>query len=274
MLPRVIFLFLVALLLPAEVMSEVLVIAPHPDDEVIGCAGVIQRTLAAKKQVTVVILTNGDGYPNLAAVVAKKKPEELTPEDFIKAGALRQSHSVKAMQRLGLPREDLIFLGYPDGGMEKMWQTEGATPFRQMYTHKRETYGETARDYHSLTHGNPAPYVKSSVVTDLAGIIRMRKPQEVFVSHESDKHGDHRAAFWYAREALRAATFEGRFFAFVVHGDPLSRAPDFRLKLTPQEYETKKAAIIDHTKGTSPVHDGLVAEYLKQEELFWQFAIR
>ena len=39
---------------------DALVIAPHPDDEVIGCAGVIQRTLAAKKRVTVVILTNGD----------------------------------------------------------------------------------------------------------------------------------------------------------------------------------------------------------------------
>ncbi|MBL9133576.1 MAG: PIG-L family deacetylase, partial [Verrucomicrobiaceae bacterium] len=40
--------------------ADVIVIAPHPDDEVIGCAGVILRTLEAKKRVTVVILTNGD----------------------------------------------------------------------------------------------------------------------------------------------------------------------------------------------------------------------
>lgn len=254
--------------------SDVLIIAPHPDDEVIGCAGVIQRTLAAKKRVTVVVLTSGDGYPALAAVVAKKQREELTPEDFIKAGALRQSHSVAAMQRLGLPKEDLVFLGYPDSGLEKMWQMEGTTPFRQMFTHQRETYGETVRDYHSLTHGKPAPYVKASVVADLAEIIRARKPQEVYVSHESDKHADHCAAFWYAREALRVAAFEGRFLAFVVHGDPLPREPDFRLKLTPAEYETKKAALTDHTKGTSPIHDGLVAEYLKPEEMFWKFPVR
>lgn len=44
------------------------------------------------------------------------------------------------------------------------------------------------------------------------------------------------------------------------------REPDLRLKLTPQEYATKKAAIIDHTLGTSPVHDGLVQEYLKPED--------
>ena len=254
--------------------SDVLIIAPHPDDEVIGCAGVIQRTLAAKKRVTVVILTCGDGYPALAAVVAKKQREELTPEDFVKAGALRQSHSVAAMRRLGLPKEDLIFLGYPDSGLEKIWQMDGATPFRQMFTRKRETYGETARDYHSLAHGKPAPYVKASVVADLAEIIRARKPQEVYVSHESDKHADHRAAFWYAREALRVAAFEARFYSFVVHGDPLPRAPDFRLKLTPAEYEMKQAALIDHTQGTSPIHDGLVAEYLKPEELFWKFPCR
>lgn len=257
----------------AETDGGVLVIAPHPDDEVIGCAGVILRALEAKKRVTVVILTNGDGHVALTAAVAKKEREKLTPEDFIKAGALRQSHSVAAMRRLGVPRENLIFLGYPDGGLEKMWQMEDNTAFRQMLTQKRETYGVTERDYHSLKHDKAAPYVKASVVADLVEIIRDRKPGEVFVSHESDKHGDHRAAFWYAREALRTVKFDGRFLSFVVHGDPLLREPDLRLKLTPQAYETKKAALIDHTKGTSPVHDGLVQEYLKPEELFWQFPI-
>ncbi len=253
--------------------EDVLIVAPHPDDEIIGCAGVILRALEAKKHVTVVILTNGDGYAALAAAAAKKEPEQLTPEDFMKAGALRQSHSVNAMKRLGVPREDLIFLGYPDGGLEKMWQMDGSAVFRQMLTQKRETYGLVARDYHSLTHGSPAPYLKASEVADLAEIIRVRKPREIFVTHESDKHGDHRTAFWLARDAARTAAFQGRFLAYVVHGAPLPREPDLRLKLTPHELETKKAALVDHTQGTSPVHDGLVREYLKPEELFWQFSI-
>ena len=257
----------------AEPAGDLMVIAPHPDDEVIGCAGVILRALEAKKRVTVVILTNGDGHVALTAAVAKKEREQLTPEDFIKAGALRQSHSLAAMKRLGVPREDLIFLGYPDGGMEKMWQMDGGSAFRQMLTQKRETYGVSAQDYHSVTHGQPAAYLKANVVTDLAGIMRARKPQDVFVSHESDKHGDHRAAFWYAREALRGSKLNARLLAFVVHGDPLPREPDLRLKLTPASYEIKKAALIDHTKGTSPVHDGLVDEHLKPEEFFWQFPI-
>jgi len=254
--------------------GDVLIVAPHPDDEVIGCAGVVLRAVEERKRVTVAILTNGDGHVALTAAAAKKEREQLTTEDFMEAGALRQGHSVSAMKRLGVPRADLIFLGYPDGGLEKMWQMDGSAVFQQMLTQKRETYGLTAHDYHSLTHGSPAPYVKASVVADLAEIIRARKPQEIFVSHESDKHGDHRIAFWLAREASRAAAFQGRFLAYVVHGDPLPREPDLRLKLTPQEYATKRAALIDHTKGTSPVHDGLVKEYLKPEELFWDFSIR
>lgn len=270
LLGLLVFLFVVI----AETKGDVLVIAPHPDDEVIGCTGVILRALEAKEQVTVVILTNGDGYAVLTAAATKKERAQLTPEDFMKAGALRQEHSVKAMKRLGVPRENLIFLGYPDSGLERMWEMDGSTTFRQMLTQKRETYGLTGQDYHSLTHGEPAPYLKASVVADLAEIVRARKPQEVFVSHESDKHGDHRAAFWYVRDALRAAAFQGRFLAYVVHGDPLPREPDLRVHLLPHEYETKRAAIIDHTQGTSPVHDGLVQEYLKPEELFWQFPIR
>jgi LmbE family N-acetylglucosaminyl deacetylase len=254
--------------------GDVLIVAAHPDDEVIGCAGVMLRAVGEKKRATVVILTNGDGHVALTAAAAEKEREQLTPEDFMKAGGLRQGHSVSALKRLGVPRDDLIFLGYPDGGLEKMWQTDGRAVFRQMLTQKRETYGVTARDYHSDTHGGPAPYVKASVVGDLAEIIRARKPQEIYVSHESDKHGDHRAAFWLACEASRTASFQGRLLAYVVHGGPLPREPDLRLKLTPQEYATKQAALSDHTKGTSPVHDGLVQEYLKPEELFWQFSIR
>lgn len=253
--------------------GDVLIVAPHPDDEVIGCAGVILRAAEEKRRATVVVVTNGDGHVALTVAVAKREREQLTPEDFMKAGALRQGHSVNALQRLGVPRNALIFLGYPDGGLEKMWQMEGGAVFQQPFTQKRETYGLTARDYHFLTHGRPAPYVKANVVADLAAIIRARQPKEIFVTHESDKHVDHRTAFWLAREAARAAAFQGRFLAYVVHGAPLPREPDVRLKLTPQEYETKKAALIDHTKGTSPVHDGLVREYLKPEELFWEFSI-
>lgn len=252
---------------------DVLVVAPHPDDEVIGCAGIMLQALERKQRVGVVVITSGDGYPALAAVVARKDRDQLVPDDFKKAGALRQRHSLNAMARLGVPRAELLFLGYPDSGLEKIYQTTGSTPFRQMFTQQRETYGVTARDYHSVVHGRPAPYLKSSIIADLAEIIRVRQPKEVFVTHEADTHGDHRTAFLLVRDALRTASFTGRFFTYVVHGKPPAGPPSLRLNLTPAQSDTKRAALMDHQAGTSPIHDGLVEEYLKPEEHFWQIPI-
>ena len=43
--------------------TKLLVIAPHPDDEVLGAGGLMQRVRAAGGMVHVVYLTDGDGYP-------------------------------------------------------------------------------------------------------------------------------------------------------------------------------------------------------------------
>lgn len=58
-----------------------LVLAPHPDDEVFGCAGAILRHRAAGDQVTVVILTDGAGLqpegPERNAQIAQRRQESL-----------------------------------------------------------------------------------------------------------------------------------------------------------------------------------------------------
>ena len=252
---------------------DVLVIAPHPDDEVIGCAGVMLQALEQRKRVGVLVITSGDGFPALAAAVAKKTKDQLAPDDFLKAGALRQQHSVRAMARLGVPRDELVFLGYPDSGLEKMYGMNGSEAFRQMFTMKSETYGVTARDYHSVVHGGPAPYLKASVVADIAEIIRERQPKEIYVTHEADTHGDHRTAFKFVRDANLSAGYQGDFYTYVVHGAPPADAPNRRVTLTPAQIETKRAALRDHQAGTSPIHDHLADEYTEPEELFWKIRV-
>jgi LmbE family N-acetylglucosaminyl deacetylase len=76
-----------------------LVLAPHPDDETLACAGVIMQKLAAGSRVTVVVVADGSrSHPGMPA----------------RLGQLRHAEEIEAMRRLGLPEDSLRQLGYPD----------------------------------------------------------------------------------------------------------------------------------------------------------------
>jgi LmbE family N-acetylglucosaminyl deacetylase len=252
-------------------MLDALIVAPHSDDEAIGCTGVILRAVAEKKRVGVVVVTAGDAFPKAAAAAAKKPIDDLTGDDFVALAALRQRHTLQAMARLGVERSDLMFLGYPDGGLEKMYKSESDDSYRQPFTGKTETYGPVAADYRSQVHGRPAPYLRASVISDLADIIKERAPKEIYVTAEADSHADHRATFWFTRDAAKTAEFQGPLWTFVVHGRAPEEPPDRRLELTESELKEKRALIESYQVGVSPVHDQLAATYAKPEECFWRF---
>src|SRR5262245_41050295 len=43
--------------------TRLLVVAPHPDDEVLGAGGLMQRVHEGDGEIRVVYLTDGEGYP-------------------------------------------------------------------------------------------------------------------------------------------------------------------------------------------------------------------
>jgi len=246
---------------------DVLVFAPHPDDEVIGCTGVIMQAIEQNRKVAVVVITNGDGFPKGTAAITGKAKEALTAADFLELAELRQRQSFQGINRVGLKASDISFLSYPDGGLAAIYQSEEDTPFLQMYTGKSETYGLVAKDYHTAKHGRPAPYTRASIIGDLAEIIRGRKPKEIYVTNELDQHSDHRAAMWFVRDAAAMAGYEGELYTFLVHGKKRPEAAPHRVSLTPEQIAVKKAAIGMHR--IPKVHDHLVEAHAKDEELFW-----
>lgn len=78
---------------------KVLVFAPHPDDESLGCGGTLAR-LAQLCPVKVVLVTDGSGAGGL-------------PKG---AGAVRQTEFVRALARLGVTDSDQLH--QPDGAFE------------------------------------------------------------------------------------------------------------------------------------------------------------
>ena len=89
-----------------EIVGEApfLVLAPHPDDESLGCGGLIAAACARRHDVRVAILTDGGmSHPNSRAWPRKRLI------------AARAEEARNAVACLGLPPERLLFLGEPDG---------------------------------------------------------------------------------------------------------------------------------------------------------------
>lgn len=106
------------------VAGRCVIIAPHQDDEVLGCAGLIHAHRQAGRPVDVVYVTDGAashrGHPTLA-------PADVAP--------MRRSEATAALRPLGVAPESLHFLDAPDGTLAHLSPTEaGAISHRLAHT--------------------------------------------------------------------------------------------------------------------------------------------
>jgi len=84
--------------------NSILVVAAHPDDEVLGCGGLIARKRLEGSPVHVAYLTDGsESHPNHPT---------LTPEAVAE---MRESEARRAMRLLGVESTALVFLKARDG---------------------------------------------------------------------------------------------------------------------------------------------------------------
>jgi len=282
--------------------KDILIIVPHPDDEILMCAGVIRRGLTEKSRVSVAVVTNGD---------------YLAPDQT--KGSRRLSESLIALQMLGMHEDDIYFLGYPDTGMEaqvsfltKLYRTDD--PSHVFSTQVgQHTYGIIGgkRDFSFARKGVHARYSKADFQSDLDKLIRWTKPQLIITSSRWDTHGDHSALFYFVHDAIiRLQTEMGtvpKLWESLIHapaGDdnwPLPDTPYDEFTMPPQlEQETdlhwgkriqiplpeemlrrpierhlKYQAIQAYKSALNAKQEPEVARYLlafaKCEELFWEY---
>lgn len=263
--------------------DRILVLSPHPDDDILGCGGVIQSAVAAKLPVKVVYLTNGDNYE--WAFLAYKKHPVLRPSSVRAMGLVRHGEAITGEQVLGVTPENLVFLGYPDWGTERIWLEHwGAKqpPFLSMLTRVRQVPYENA-----FRPG--APYKGEAILADLERIMRDFKPTKIFVSHPGDAHRDHRSFFLFAQVALWnvRAKVRPEVFPFLIHHprwpSPRGLIKDRELtlpgrledftwsshSLTSDQVETKISALRAHRTQLSKDHEYLYS-FMAINELFFR----
>jgi LmbE family N-acetylglucosaminyl deacetylase len=194
---------------PIDAGTTLLVIAPHPDDEILCCAGVIQRVLRAGGHASVVWVTSGD-----ASFLGLLLIERGLPGQTGKARALgvrRMTEARAATARLGVPASGQMFLGYPDRGLLALLGGHRLLPYTSPAT------GAAAVPYpEALFPGHP--YDGESLELDLAAVLERVHPTLILAPSPRDRHPDHRAAglITIALSAQRALLPAVRFW--IVHG--------------------------------------------------------
>lgn len=88
-----------------------LVVAPHPDDETLGCGGAIAHKTAAGSAVRVLIASDGR-HACPSAIIS---PTELAE--------IREAECLEALDELGVPADQVTFLRLEDG-QGATWQDE------------------------------------------------------------------------------------------------------------------------------------------------------
>lgn len=246
--------------------KRVLVIAPHPDDEVLATGGVIQEHLRRGHVVKVVLITCGDG---------QRRGPFLPSRHFRKLGERRYHESLEALSLLGLRAERVIALGYPDRGLAHLWDS---TPYTSKYTKACAVPYPWAWQPH-------APYTKASLLADLQEIVSAECPNVIYIPHPHDRHSDHRAAYAFTTYALEEAKLLAvRRYYLIHHGAwplPAGKHPQRHLlppralktaewlmhELRPDQIERKCTAISKYRTQTRYFADRLFS-FARRNELF------
>jgi len=203
--------------------DRILVLAPHPDDEVLGAGGVLREAAERGIPVRVVFLTSGDS--NEWSFLAYRKRPVVLPRAALAMGTIRQREAVVAAEALGVAAEDLTFLGYPDHGTLGIWRFHWGSqpPDRGRLTRAR------AVPYPAAFRPG-APFKGEEILADLETVLREFRPTRIFVSHPADHHPDHAALYLFTRVALWDLQGEvaATLHPFLVHYPRWPRGKGFR----------------------------------------------
>ncbi len=190
--------------------DRVLVFAPHPDDEALGCGGLIQQAVVLGARVRVVFQTDGDNNPWPQRYVEQRWTIDASCRQ--RWGARRRLEAVRSLQTLGLQAEDAAFFGLPDQGLTGLWQQKDS-----------QTLGLHVSELQTF------------------------RPTLLVVPSEDDNHPDHDASWSLIQEAQRLAGMNLPQWAYLIHRRWLCpEASGLTLNLTLHQKARKLAAIECH----------------------------
>jgi LmbE family N-acetylglucosaminyl deacetylase len=236
----------------------------------LGSGGLIQRALGAGKQVYVLYFTTGDG--NIDSV-RRFLHSPLIPQSFIRLGHIRYNEAVKAGVSLGIPRNHLFFLAFPDGAMMKI--AHSILPDKVV----RSQFTHFTRAAYPFAFAANAPYSKKAAVNLIRTVLNRIKPKTIILNLVNDISTDHKAIRLLTLDALRRSGLKPTLLSYLIHFPLWSKKGKFelpaqllsarirQLTLSDAEYKRKRRAFALHLSqfSISPYNRRLN----RPNEFFW-----
>ena len=189
--------------------DRILVVAPHPDDETLCCGGVLKRAAHSNIAAKTLFLTNGDG--SRTAQIFKTLREPLARDnDLFSLAQQRQIEALNALKKLGQSENSADFLGFPDGGLTSILNSEN------IYWSPLTKRNHVA---YPRAYAPGARYHRQTLLDLMARVFDEFQPTIIFTSHPLDTHLDHAATFHLCVETLKRAALKTppRLETFLVH---------------------------------------------------------
>lgn len=197
--------------------ERLLVLAPHPDDEVLSSAGLMQQVFQLGGMIRAVVVTAGDAY--VSAIQEETGRKRLTRADFLAYGEKRLNESRRAAQLLGKGFVHLDLLGFSDGSVYSMLVTNWRRthPDKSWFTGFDHVPYRAAEDKGMAQDGQ-------DLLNELVAIIRDTKPSMIVFPDVMENDSDHAGlgmfALLAANESLETA-YAGRkpprLLAYLIH---------------------------------------------------------
>jgi LmbE family N-acetylglucosaminyl deacetylase len=213
-----------------------MVFAPHPDDETLAAGGLIQRVLGIGGVVKIVFMTSGDGFPE--GVEKANRIARPTAQDYRNYGKTRKKEARQALRILGIKKQDMVFLNFPDGGLRNLLRQHWSDRFPYF----RSPFTLEDRPQTDDTLLPNVEFNGEDVKREIEKLLGDFRPTLIVVADSRDRRSDHCATYFFVTKSLkelrnRDPIFDPDMLTYLVHFRqwPFGRGAGTGSRLNPPE---------------------------------------
>lgn len=172
-----------------------IIIAPHPDDEILCCGARIRQDITAGERYKIIYITDGDAH-----VIQNFEQSK-------KYGQRRRQESITAMKRLGVQKNDLIWLNFPDSRLNQLKKNLTIT---SPYTGQNNSIADSYKPN--------TPYTNTGLKNILTDIFAEYPPKNIFVPSQNDTHPDHNWSGDFVQKIADDIGTKAKILQYTIHG--------------------------------------------------------